>query len=92
MDFLLIQISFNFVFCFFFLAFGITCYDCDSSTGAQCNFGLLSFTYPTQDCDKVESGSGFLDAVTKIFPKNCVKLVGISKNRLKLTFSNELIC
>ncbi|CAH0564310.1 unnamed protein product [Brassicogethes aeneus] len=50
-------------------ACALTCYKCDSSESIGCNYGLISFTYSTMDCN--EGGS----LLAGFVPKSCVKVV-----------------
>ncbi|XP_018327984.1 uncharacterized protein LOC108738868 [Agrilus planipennis] len=60
-------------------ALAITCYSCDSSKGGNCNWGFLSFTYSTVDCNAKDENGGFLSAIGSVIPQKCYKLVGVDK-------------
>ncbi|XP_065165881.1 uncharacterized protein [Atheta coriaria] len=52
----------------------LRCYSCDSSKGFACDYSILSFTFPSVECEN--SGGGILDAIASIFPMTCAKIAG----------------
>ncbi|KAJ8959157.1 hypothetical protein NQ318_022418 [Aromia moschata] len=52
---------------------GLTCYKCNSKDSVNCGWGLISFTYPTENCGSV----GFLDS---IIGAKCYKITAESKD------------
>jgi len=52
----------------------LKCYSCDSSKGFTCEYSLLSFIFPSVECEN--SGGGILDAIASIIPMTCAKIAG----------------
>ncbi|XP_019865468.1 uncharacterized protein LOC109594668 [Aethina tumida] len=53
------------------VAYATTCYYCDSSKEVSCSYGIVSFIYPTKDCNEGLLGS---------LPQSCVKVTATNKN------------
>ncbi|KAJ8959156.1 hypothetical protein NQ318_022417, partial [Aromia moschata] len=57
-----------------FLAFGLTCYKCNSKDSVSCKWGLTSFTYDTEQCTSIGS---ILDSVAGA---KCYKITAENKD------------
>ncbi|XP_060522732.1 uncharacterized protein LOC132699830 [Cylas formicarius] len=55
-----------------YAAKALTCYSCDSQQSKTCDWGLLSFVYPTQEC----ASAGIFDS---LFTTKCFKIT--ARNR-----------